>query len=68
MDGYSVDGMRMDGLSVEEPRRERLILAVTDVTSFARACAQHGDERSFTQLREYYAMVSREVEPEGRII
>lgn len=68
MESLSVDGQAMDSVGVEHPRRERLVLAVADVTSFTRACAEQGDERSFLQLRDYYSLVARLIEPDGRVV
>jgi class 3 adenylate cyclase len=47
------------------PRPERLILAVPDVLGFTRACQTHDDLEVFVQLRKYYALVARAVEPAG---
>ena len=51
------------------PATAELILAVSTVTGFTKACMEHGDSATYTELSRYYAAVSDAVNPAGgRII
>ena len=55
-------------LDHDEPREERLVVAFTDVTGFAKACLSKADEAIVQTLDRYYEIVTAAVDGAGGVV